>query len=258
MAISQKVVDRLLAESLLDSTKEPAFLRALLDAMLYAHTPKNDSPNRTLRFLQFVTPDGITALPVFTDRGKAEFASKGHARVVSVLGRQLLEATRGATLAINPNDRWCMLYPEEISELLSTGSAAVIFSEHIPDDTAIATALPANPPHWLIETLQGIFAAHPSVERAYLVEMRSSQRMDVSRLVVAVAMPTLIAERVCRAAVTEVQLKHPNPDCIVDLTRIDPTADLPPWLAHLSPEPIYRREWAQALRGHPPGTSGVI
>lgn len=254
MAISQKKLDRLLAESIADITKEPDFLRALLDAMLFVHTPVGPGSGN-LRLVQFRTPDGVMAIPVFTDREKADFAARGNVRVVSLLGRQLFEATRGATFALNPNNDWCLIFPEEVAELLASGSAAVIHVETLPQDAPVATSVPETPPHWLIETLQAAFIEQPSVDRAYLVEMRLASNMDESRLIVAIVMPKECELQVSRAAVTAVQLRFPNPGCTIDLTRVDPDAELPAWLAGPAPEPFYRREWAQALRDGPLSTT---
>lgn len=106
-----------LQQALADKTAEPAFFRALLDALVYAHTPRNDRHAR-LRFIQFVTPEGLTVLPFFSDEVQARAAAGTAATVVAMTGRELFGLTRGATLMLNPNETNCVLYPEEISALL--------------------------------------------------------------------------------------------------------------------------------------------
>jgi len=117
-------LDNLMEQSIQDFRKEPAFFRALLDATVYAHAPLNDASER-LRLVMFKSPDdGELVVPVFTDESKAEFAARGNVRIVSLIGRTLFEITRGAILMLNPNDARCTLYPEEISELLASGTIA--------------------------------------------------------------------------------------------------------------------------------------
>ena len=100
--VDTATLDGLLKQAIIDKTAEPAFLRALLDAKVYAHVPRHDR-NTRVRFIQFTTPDGLTVLPFFSDETQARQAAGTAASIVVLSGRQLLEATRGATLMLNPN-----------------------------------------------------------------------------------------------------------------------------------------------------------
>ncbi|MEZ5464517.1 MAG: hypothetical protein R3F22_04665 [Lysobacteraceae bacterium] len=74
---------------------EVEFFRALLDTV-YAHVPPSDDSGR-LRFIQFIAPEGDTLLPFFTDQAKADFAARGHAKVVAMTGGSF-SASPSATL----------------------------------------------------------------------------------------------------------------------------------------------------------------
>lgn len=110
-------LDQLIAKAVEDPSNEPELFDRTLQATFYAHAPKKPTGMK-LSLVQFRTPHGIMAIPIFTDRPKAELAGRGNVRIISLQGTQLLSATIGATVVINPNDNWCILYPEEIRALL--------------------------------------------------------------------------------------------------------------------------------------------
>lgn len=60
----------LIEESASDSTREPAFLTGLLVAPLFVHLPLSDDSGR-IRLVQFVRPDGLAVIPVFSDFDRA-------------------------------------------------------------------------------------------------------------------------------------------------------------------------------------------
>src|SRR5580698_4725069 len=99
---------------------EEAVFKALLDSTVFAHVPAGPVPPGRIRFIQFVRPDNKqTVLPFFSDRTQAEEASAGKVGVVAMSGRRLFELTQGATLMLNPNLDQVVLYPPEISALLT-------------------------------------------------------------------------------------------------------------------------------------------
>jgi hypothetical protein len=245
MPIHQSELNRLLEASIDDKRKEPDFFRALLDASVYAHIPKNDRSGR-IKFIQFHAPDGELLLPFFSDAGKADAASRGKARIVKLTGRQFLESTLGATVILNPNNQWCKLYPEEVRVLLRTGRVAILESDNYDDRTKIAVANPEDVPEKLIDVFQGILATLPDVEAAYLVDMRFEPDLDKPNWVVAVCTPKSVTTRICRAILAELQSQPPltdNPLSLLAMPVEDPTPD---WAADLKPEPIYLRGAASA------------
>lgn len=88
-------LDELIGQAIEDPSKEEAIFRRLLDSEVYIHAPKI-SRGTNLSVVQFKTPQGFLAIPVFTDKEKADVAGRGNVRVVRVGGRKLLLATLGA------------------------------------------------------------------------------------------------------------------------------------------------------------------
>ena len=64
--VAEAELKRLPSEAMTDPSREPAFLRALLAAPLFALVPLVEEPGR-LRLVTFVTPEGLTVMPLFTD-----------------------------------------------------------------------------------------------------------------------------------------------------------------------------------------------
>lgn len=237
--VTPKQLERLMQLAIEDKREEPAFFRALLDAIVYAHAPPSDD-SRRLRLIQFVRPDGLTVLPFFTDRAKAQFAARSAARIMELTGRQLMAVTRGATLMLNPNDTNCTLYPEEIEALLATGAVAMVEQVEL-DESKVWIGSPESSPAWLVETLTELFQRLPSVESAYLVEMRPPGDLTRVTLVIAVGVTPAESERAARAAVTQIQPRCKGLDFAIDLTAFDPVAGLPQWLQDANVVPFYGR-----------------
>lgn len=240
MTISSAELERLMRRAVEDKSEEAAFFRALLDATVYAHTPLEDDSPR-LRLMQFTTPQGMLALPFFTDEAKAKFAAQAVARVVVLTGRQLMELTRGATLLLNPNDTpHCALYPEEIETLLDTGAVATVEAERI-DQRQVWVGPPEPSPAWLSEALTALFPQLPFVESAYLVEFRSPEDVTQATLVIVLEVAAANAERAARATITAIQPQCQDLKLVLDITVFAPITGLPPWLADAGVGPFYAR-----------------
>ena len=231
-------------QALVDKTAEPDFFRALLDATVYAHVPRTTRDDR-LRFIQFITPDGLTVLPFFTDESQALTAAGSAATVMVLTGRQLLEWTRGATLMLNPNEVRCTLYPEEIAKLLDHGEMAIV--ERIDTDNQELWVGPVGEaPAWLIERLVVLYAGLDCVEAAYLACIGATKGSERRGLLVAIAVPKKNAERVARATTTELQLHCQALQVSVDLTAFEP-GNPPPWIEEGSFEPFYVRAMGERI-----------
>lgn len=239
--ISDNELTRLMREALADKTVEPTFFRALLDATLYTHTPRQKRSGR-LRLIQFTTPEGLTVLPFFTDEVQARAAAGSNATVIVLTGRQLFELTRGATLMLNPNTISCTLYPEEVAALLDLGEVAIV--ERIDTGEQPLVIGPASEkPTWLIDRLVALYAGLACVEAAYLAEIGTPDNRERG-LLVAVAVPSKDAERAARATTTELQAQCQGLQTTVDLTAFEP-GELPNWLKEAALEPFYVRAWGE-------------
>ena len=236
--ISEQELERRLELACQHRELEPAFLRCLLDAPLYAHAPMSDDHPR-LRLIQFRHPDGFYALPIFTSHAKALRAAGTTARLVQLTGRELFESTPGATFMLNPNDGGCVLYPEEIAALLEKGSVARVEKIQLEADTPILIMEAPRPPVWLIPTLQALYADLPFVEAAYLLEVAPAERPEQCTFLVAIGVVQEHAERAARATITMLQSTVAMADLPLDLTTFDPARDLPDYLCQPGAERFF-------------------
>lgn len=247
--ISANELTCLMQKALADKAAEPAFFLALLEATVYAHTPRIGRSGH-LRLIQFVRPDnGLTVLPFFSDEAQARAAAGTTATVVVLTGRQLFELTRGVTLMLNPNSASCTLYPEEIAALLDRGELAIVEKVDTGgQDLRIAPV--REQPSWLIDRLIALYASLSSIEAAYLGAIGPADRPDQQGLLVAAAVPKKDAERVARATTTALQGQCHTLLVTVDFTAFEPD-ELPQWLRETEITPFYLRDFGQRLASAP-------
>jgi len=212
----------LLNNESIDPTREPEILRAMLDALLYAHVPSSDDSSR-LRFLQFIRPDnGKTVLPIFSDKEKADEAAAGDARVMCMTGRELLSVTLGATLMLDPNQRDCVFYPEEIEALLRDGSAGIAIPCRIEENTQVIASRPRKVPIRMASALRKIYSKMDAVRSAYLTVVRWEHSRLYPTLFIAVIVDRNERERVLRATVAAIQPHITEPGLSIDVAAVDP------------------------------------
>lgn len=91
--------------------------------------------------------------PFFPDRSRAEKSTQGVAHVVAMKGRAFLEASRGSTLILNPEETpCCILYPEEVASLLDESYMALVEALSIDEEGALVCS-PDSIPEGLVEIL---------------------------------------------------------------------------------------------------------
>jgi len=236
--ISTAELERRLERARTHQEEEPAFLRCLLDAWVYAHTPLSDDHPR-VRLVQFQHPDGFFAVPFFTSEAKARFAGRGVVRTVKLTGRELLAGTPGATFMLNPNDGGCVLYPEEVDALLRSGAVARIEKIHLEDDYSFLVSDQADPPFWLMPCLMGLYAQLSFVQVAYLLEVAPEHAPAERTLLVALGVSPEHAERAVRASITEIQPHCAHNDVGLDITTFDPAKETPSYLRQRGVERFY-------------------
>lgn len=234
-------LQRLKQRALADPTREVDYLRALLDATLYAHAPLSDDSGK-LHFLMFTRRDGLTVIPLFTDLTQAQDAARNAARVVAVPGRQMLEATRGATLMLDPNDVGMTLYPEEVAGLLDAGEAAIAPVAAEGPDLELQAPEPGDA--WLMELVATSVAPIAEVERVHLAAARpKGSAGDADRLLVIAAVPPAWGERASRAIATALFKNGRPPRLPVDLATYAPGETL-----GVSMDEGFRVGWVRELR----------
>lgn len=237
--VTEDELKRLMQKAMADPACEPAMLHGLLRAPVYVLIPLSDDSGR-VRLITYSTPQGMSFIPFFSDLDRARMSAQGMVNVVRVVGRELFEATRGATLMLDPNNTSMTLYPEEISALLEGGlnvPAAVrapaeqveIVPAQLGDAAAVAPLLP-------------MLVALPEVVAIHLVRrhMPEGERWPV--LVAVVAAPDTLAERVARTLSVAVE-RCPKPlTFTLDVLTYDPARGRPDWLAESAFDPIWARE----------------
>ena len=220
-------LERLRDRAIADPREEGAYLHALLSTTLYAHIPLSDDSGKQ-HLVMFTRPDGIAVIPVFTDLLEARAAAGGAVCVAAVTGRDLFEATRGATLMLDPNGVGMTLYPEEIFALLDEGRAA---PAPVPFEGPGLELLPADVSRdgWLLDVVATSLASIRVVKRVHLAAARPLQSTGAAdRLIVIVATPPAGAARAIAIAV-ECSLSVP---CLpIDLATYSPDDPLPEPLA---------------------------
>jgi hypothetical protein len=237
--MSAERLERLLEQAREHREKEPAFLRALLEATVYAHAPRSDDHPR-LRLVQFRHPDGFDVVPFFTSEAKARAAGQQAAvRIVTFTGRELFAGTPGATFMLNPNDGGCVLYPEEVDALLRTGTVARIEKLRTEDEHAFLVSPHADPPTWLAPTLVALYTKLSYVEAAFLLEVTPAQAPAERTWLVALAVAPEHAERAARATITAVQPLCAQAEVALDITTFDPATGQPAYLSQPGVERFY-------------------
>jgi hypothetical protein len=244
-------MDQLIEATIEDPSREPELFALLLEATLYVHAPKKNLGDR-LSIVQFKTPQGVLAIPVFTDRKKADFAGRGNVRVVALQGRQLFSATIGANIVINPNDAWCILYPEEIRALLEGRQLG-----RTPEDIQVTKELKLRPVKApCVELLKLIEDSLSTIEPAldaWLAEADDVGGASNTRYVVVIASETPHHERIARSLTLALSDLGRSFDKNLDITFIEPGEVHKAWLEGNSGCLIYRRAWLPSIRS---GISG--
>jgi len=187
-----------------DDQAEAAFFRAMLNALIYTLAPLSDDHPR-LRLITFTRPDGVCFVPLFTDEDKAIASAQGVLRVLCGTGRELLEATQGSVVVINPNDEHCALYQEEIACLLATGRIASIHTETLDTERVVLIGEPPPAPEWLVKRLQTLYADLGYVEAARLVTMVHEDNPQYRALTVVIVTAQAFTERAARATTLALQ-----------------------------------------------------
>lgn len=223
-------LQRLIDASVADPRREPEFLRALLDAELYLHIAR-PRPGLPARIIQFDRPDGVRVTPVFTTAARANLAASGVVDVAAMVGRELMIATRGHVLMLDPNDTTCTLYPEEVDALLS-GHAAI--APVLFDGAGIVIVADGDPHGFEASALEALAPLEP-------VESLTLGRTGHDAWVVIACVPHAWAERAARALSLALRLTRVPPTATIDFTTFDPNEGTPEWYIAAGLFPFWAR-----------------
>lgn len=238
--------DDLIAQALDDPSKEGKLFKHLLASTVFVHAPTAKKSTR-LSIVQFRTPQGLMAIPVFTDETKAEFAGRGSVRIVAISGRALLLATLGATVVINPNDTWCILYPEEIRALLA-GQNLSTTPEQVRMAANMKLRRVQSPEANFVSLIGTTLSCTEHAIDAWLTESAEDDSGPAGGYVVVVAADAPHHERIARALTLALAEYAQELGKTVDVTFIAPGKTHDKWLIDHRESLIYRREWLSSLK----------
>jgi len=229
MAGRNAVLEELMTASFDDPSAKPAFFKALLDAAIYVHKAAND-PSPVIRLVQFPHPEtGALLLPFFTDLRQAQIASSPRVQIVKMTGRELFEATLGATLILHPNSRYCLIYPGE-ARLLLAGGAIPPINRLKNNEGGFELEPAAGEYRWLIDPLRDTYSQIAGVVSAALGQRAGAQVGKPSDLVIVVVVSDADEERVAHATTAVLKDACTGYGANVDVGTIRP-GEPNPWVS---------------------------
>lgn len=217
------VAQNKLEEALVQAVKDPqgagAFLRLLLESELLVLGTVEGQENATDRFsvqpgskVALVTgeKDGRKFLPVFTSLARMQEYVREESRYLSINGRALLDLTRGAPVILNPaSDYGREFTPDEVARLLDGGTRR-------PMQMIGQKAYPPG----MVETLNAVFAEHPAVAAAWMIEVTFADQDGAPHPLVGIEMD---AHGDMAALMADIERAAQNalPGLVFDVQRVD-------------------------------------
>jgi len=220
--LTQEEIECSMRASIADPRLEPQFFRDLLNARVYVFVPVSDDHSK-LRVVMFRQPtDGLHFIPFFTSEAQALEALGSDRRMFTCDGRMLFEATLGATLILNPNHESCIVYPEEVEALLTTGNVPH-FATTVHEESREVCATPPDPvPEKLVRTLKQLYGSLPFVISARLIETFPPENPNSRTTVVCLEVRPPHAQRAARATAIALQTPQYDWGTKVDVLSSDP------------------------------------
>jgi len=184
-----------------NGAEDAAFFKTLLDATVYMHLPKDRHKFFWLHAISVIGRAGML-VPFFTKRSRAEKSTQHVARVIAMKGRAFLEASRGSTLILNPEETpCCILYPEQVASLFDESYMARVEAFSIDEEGPLACALDSVP-EGLVGILIPVLRDLLFVEVAYVARRTSNGVQDPSAALIVLGGDRKLAERAVIAAVS--------------------------------------------------------
>lgn len=179
-------LSRLLERMTLEPAFGPSFYRALMEEPVYALLPSGEifTPQGTVRFIMWMREDGQRVIPFFSSELLIAQALTPETQGICLQGRNFLEACRGATVVLDPNQRYYFrLTAPELSLLLDTGSPNQA-QPYVPEQPLRIGFRTPPAPASFCASLVLLFSQLPEVEQAYFAELWSED--EVAAFLVAV------------------------------------------------------------------------
>ena len=226
----------------------PEFYRCVLVSEVYALIPMvgHGMDEGKIRFVMWRGADGGDVVPYFTSQDMLQLALQPGWQAFKLIGRRFLEATRGATVVLNPNERAsCRLSAAQVALLLDTGAVARSEPGMLTEDRVREFQAVATPPTATLHSLSVLFSRHASVQRAYLAYCFPPEEPEARRYMVVIRMEDRDTERLVRETAQVLQDVQPDRDMDV-ITYFDDDHDLLQLFAELAP-PFYDKTWGERM-----------
>jgi len=232
--IAENELEKALVEAVKTPTSAPDFYRLLLESNLLVMGSAEGRENAREEFsltpgsqLKLVTglKDGSQYLPVFSSLARMQEFVTQECKYLSVNGRALLELTRGGPIILNPASQYGKeLSPQEVKQLLDGPTISR------------ATADAAEYPTARVEALTKLFAAHPEIATAWMIQTTFSggEKLPLVGIETTGDWSALmqVIQETAEAAV---------PGLIFDIQRVDPRNPVGLANALLQASPFYLR-----------------
>jgi len=248
--MAEKELDRLLDLAQREPGYRPEFFRILFESLVFGLVPAPGfgPPDNIVRFVMWQDPFGHNILPIFSNSVRVKRVVTEGTKAYGINGRALLEATRGAIFVLNPNEQAsCRLTPEDVSSLLDAGTTAQRKPVHFVTSDYLAMRAPTSPPAPLIASLTVLYSRLPSVQRAFLVELRNTQSDDGPTLLIGIEVdPQSERDRVVRETATVIEDVGGAGDHL-DLCLFEGAGDPIFEGMQMLVDPFYQRSWGSKL-----------
>lgn len=234
--VSQSHLEHLFEQAHSSHLNEAEFYIHLLQARVFVHVPVSHDA-KDARLIQFRHPDGFDAIPVFTSAQRCARAASAAVKAIQLPCIELLNATRGATLMINPNDGGPVLYPEEIDSLLVKGTLEP-FEKLEPAGGTWDVRPAQNPSMRVVEAVRTGASSASFIKQIYLLEKRETDSEELV-LLVYIGAESGYLERAARHLVQVLQDLQPRLDTVMDVAVYDTALTRPSFLDELGAVPVF-------------------
>ncbi len=224
------IADNELEQALVKAVKNPVaapdFYRLLLESNLLVLGTAEGQEGATDQFtlapgsrLNLVTglKDGHQYLPVFSSLVRMQDYVKQESKYLSVKGRDLLELTRGAPVILNPASEYGKELTAEQVGLLLNPVQRPDSQRSGPPRSIVSDAVYPMP---LVEALTRVFAAHPEVAAAWMIQVTLNDRSEDLHPLVGVETDNPASFRTLVEAIQQ-ETDSSVPDTMFDVQRID-------------------------------------
>jgi len=245
--IPENELERALVRAVKEPASGPDFYRQLLESHLLVLGTAEGQEGATEEFslapgtqISLVTglKDGHQYLPVFSSVTRMQEFVKQESKYLSILGRDLLDLTRGAPVILNPASEYGKeLTAEQVMQLLGPrepiGAPRTIVSD-------------TNLPLPLVEALIRVFKAHPDVDAAWMIQITLDDQSEGLRPLVGVETNNANGFRALVDAIQQ-EASIAVPDMMFDVQRIERRNPGSLTNALLQAPPFYIRGGSQKL-----------